>query len=279
MVTQKLSLSAQHNNTPQQYASKLIGEIGMYHIALMVKSEIGIEAFEVYEIDATTTTWQNIFAAIKNYSKIFTKNYTQSAFYLNTTEALLVPEAKFSKESIEPYLTSIFGKANLVQYEADIVQIPTNPVTIYRLPLALNETIKNNFMLFSYKHTYTKILEKLLGNGTMVMEMIKVQFYSKYMIVVVVYGNKLQLIQSYNYKSPEDVIYYLLNIVQEFSLNVKSTAVEVSGMIDIQSKYFEVLENVFGRLSLETITAQGIFKDYLSVANAHYYTPFYNLSL
>lgn len=279
MVTQKLSISAPQDATTLQYASKLIAEIGNNHIALIVKTEKGIDAFELYDIDANVNSWQNIFTAIKNYSKILTKNYTQTTFYLNTTEALIVPNNKFTKESIEPYLTAIFGSGANYKCEADIVSMPTNPATVYRVSLTLDETIKNNFMLYNYKHSYTKILENLLGNGSMIMEMIKVQFYAKYMVVAVVYGNKLQLIQSYNYSSPEDVIYYLLNIVQEFSLNVQSTAVEVSGMLDINSKHFELLENVFGRLSLETITAQSIFKDHLNVANAHYYTPFYNLSL
>ena len=279
MVTQKLSIAASQEQTSLQYASKLIAEIGNHHIALMIKSEKGIDAFELYEIDANTTSWQHIFAGVKNYSKILEKNYTQTTFYLNTTEALIVPATKFRKESIEPYLTAVFGSSANYKCEADIVSMPTNPATIYRLPITLEETIKSNFMLFNYKHTYTKILENLLGSDAMILEMIKVQFYAKYMIVAVIYGNKLMLIQSYPYSSAEDVIYYLLNIVQEFSLNVKSTAVEVSGMIDINSKHFELLENVFGRLTLETIGANSIFKDHLNVANAHYYTPFYNLAL
>ena len=43
--------------------------------------------------------------------------------------------------------------------------------------------------------------------------------------------------------------------------------------------YFELLENVFGRLSLETISGDGLFKEHLNVSNAHFYTPFTNLSL
>ena len=67
--------------------------------------------------------------------------------------------------------------------------------------------------------------------------------------------------------------------MQEFSLNVKSTPVEVSGTLDIASRHFELLENVFGRLSLETVSTDSIFKEHINVANAHFYTPFYNLSL
>ncbi len=277
MVTQTLSISTHQGQTAA--TNTLIAEIGNYHIALLTKTPQAIEAFELYDIDATKTNWQSIFAAIKNYSKILTQNYSQTTFYINIADALIVPQAKFSKESIEPYLTAVFGNSNNFKCEAEVVQMPTTPATIYRVPLTLNDAVTNNFMLFGYKHIYTKILENLLGSDSMIMEIIKVQFYAKFMVVVVVSNNKLLLVQSYNYTSAEDVIYYLLNIVQEFGLNVKSTPVEVSGMIDIQGKHFELLENVFGRLSLETLNAQSIFKEHLNVANAHYYTPFYNLSL
>jgi len=109
--------------------------------------------------------------------------------------------------------------------------------------------------------------------------MLKVQFYPKHFTVAVVYGNKLMLMQSYPYSSPEDIIYYLLNIVQEFSLNVNSTPVEVSGMLDISSRHFELMENVFGRLSLETTQSDGLFQSHLNTSNAHIYSPFINLTL
>ncbi|MCX6208448.1 MAG: DUF3822 family protein [Bacteroidetes bacterium] len=279
MVTQTLSISTPFDQIVTSHNNKLIIEISNYHIALIVKNDKNIEAFELYDVDTTKSNWQNIFAAIKNYSKILAKQYAQSIVYLNIADALIVPASKFSKESIEPYLTTVFGNSTSYKCESETIQIPENPITIYRLPLTLDTAVESNFKLTQYRHTYTKILENLLGSSSTIIEIIKVQFYAKHMIVTVVNNSTLQLIQSYAYNSAEDVIYYLLNIVQEFGLNVKSTPVEVSGLIDTQGKHFELLENVFGRLSLETLTVQSIFKEHLTVANAHYYTPFYNLSL
>lgn len=279
MVEQKLSIasSLQHQSAPNQLA-RLIAEIGSQHIALLATTNNAIEAFELYEFDSTND-WQTVFAGTATQSKLLGRQYATSTVYLNIPEALIVPAEKFRKESMEPYLTSVYGNAHNSLYDADIVGVATNPACIYRYALTLNEAVKTHFTQPNYKHSYTKVLENLLGNGRMLMEMLKVQFYQKTMLVTVIYGNKLMLMQSYNYNSPEDIIYYLLNIVQEFSLNVQSTPVEVSGMLDISSRHFELLENVFGRLSLETVSTDSIFKEHIGVANAHYYTPFYNLSI
>lgn len=276
MVEQKLSIaSLQH----QQSSNQLIAEIGHHHIALMAKDETTIQAFELYEIKSNQNDWESIFTATANFSKLLDKTYNSNTIYLNISEALIVPAEKFRQESMEPYLAAVYGNENDYKCEADIIGIPTNPATIYRFSTKLNEAIAKRFTTYTYKHSYTKILENLLSNERMLMEMLKVQFYEKTMVVTVIYGNKLMLMQSYPYNSPEDIIYYLLNIVQEFSLNVKSTPVEVSGTLDIASRHFELLENVFGRLSLETVSTDSIFKEHINVANAHFYTPFYNLSL
>ena len=279
MVEQKLSIASLQNQQSSNAVTKLILEIGIHHIAVFVKENTTINAFEFYEIQDNTGDWESIFAAIINKSKILAENNETVVIFLNTLEALIVPAEKYRNESIEPYLTAVYGNAENNKFESDSIHIPSTPATIYRCSAKLDAVIRKHFSSFTYKHTYTKILENLLGGDKMLMEMLKVQFYPKTMVVTVIYGNKLMLIQSYPYNSPEDIIYYLLNIVQEFSLNVNSTPVEVSGTLDIASKHFELLENVFGRLSLETIAGEGVFKDHLNVSNAHFYTPFLNLGL
>jgi len=279
MVEQKLSIASLQHQQTSNIATQFIAEIGYHHIALMTKDDNNIQAFELYEIKNNQGDWEGILTATANYSKLLDKTYSNNTIYLNVSEALIVPAEKFRQDSIEPYLAAVYGNENDYKCEADIIEILTKPATIYRFSTKLNEAIAKRFTTYKYKHTYSKILESVLGVDKMLMEMLKVQFYEKTMLVTVIYGNKLMLMQSYPYSSPEDIIYYLLNIVQEFSLNVKSTPVEVSGTLDIASRHFELLENVFGRLSLETIGGNGIFKDHLNVSNAHFYTPFINLGL
>jgi hypothetical protein len=279
MVEQKLGIASLQHQQSLNNNGKLIIEIGVNHISLLVKENNTLQAFELYELVNETGNWDKIFSALNNQSKIAGRKYASTTVFLNTVEALIIPAEKFRSESIEPYLSAVYGNAENAKCEADTVNIATKPANIYRIPIKLDDALKAAFGVFGYKHTYTKILENLFSIDKMLMEMLKVQFYPKHMTVTVIYGNKLMLMQSYPCSSPEDVIYYLLNIVQEFSLNVNSTAVEVSGTLDIASRHFELLENVFGRLSLETIAGEGIFQEHLNVTNAHYYTPFINLGL
>lgn len=279
MVEQKLSIASLQDQQSSHHNSKLFVEVSNHHIALLERNTNSTTAFEYYEINGSNGEWEGIFNATKNQSKILSNTYSNTLIYLNNGEALIVPSKKFQRESMDTFLTAIYGDTNNVFSQADLINIEDNPVTIYRCSASLNHTIKQNFVSFNYKNSYTKILENLFSKDRMLMEMIKVQFYRKSMLVVVIYNNQLMLIQTYNYNSPEDVIYYLLNIVQEFNLSVKNTPIEVSGLIDVKSRHFELLENIFGRLSLEVITNDNLFNSKLSGNEAHWYTPFYNLSI
>ncbi len=279
MVEQKISVASIQHQQFFNNSSTLTVEIGIHHIALIVKDGTSIQAFELYEIKDEISDWNKIFTTLNFQSKITNKKYATTTVFLNTVEALIVPAEKFRAESIEPYLSAVYGNTENVKCEAEIINIPTKPATIYRMPLNLIDVLKREFTNPAFKHSYTKILESVLSEDKMLMEMLKVQFYPKHITVTVIYSNKLMLMQSYPYNSPEDIIYYLLNIVQEFSLNVNSTPVEISGLVNTTSRHFELLENVFGRLSLETISSDGIFTEHLNIANAHLYTPFINLSL
>jgi hypothetical protein len=279
MVEQKLSIASLQNQQSSNFNSKLIVEVNNHHIALLEKNGLTTLAFEFYEINGTNGEWEGIFNATKNQSKILSKTYSDTTVFLNNSETLIVPSTKYKRESSEIYLSAIYGDNNNVISHADLINIVDNPVSVYRCSASLNHTIKNNFVSFTYKNTYTKVLENLFGKERMLMEMIKVQFYHKTMLVVVIYDNKLMLIQTYQITTAEDVIYYLLNIVQEFNLSVKNTPVEISGLIDVTSRHYELLENIFGRLSLEVVANDDLFTDHIAANEAHWYTPFYNLSV
>ncbi len=279
MVEQKLSIASSQDQQSSNFNSKLIVEVNNQHIAILEKNGLSIHAFEFYEINGTNGEWEGIINATKNQSKILSKTFSDTTIYLNNSETLIVPSTKYKRESSDIYLAAIYGDNNNVISNADLINIVDNPVSVYRYSASLNHTIKNNFVSFNYKNTYTKVLENLFGKERMLMEMIKVQFYNKSMLVVVIYDNKLMLIQTYQISSPEDIIYYLLNIVQEFNLSVKNTPVEISGLIDVSSRHFELLENIFGRLSLEVVANDNLFAENITASEAHWYTPFYNLSV
>ena len=85
------------------------------------------------------------------------------------------------------------------------------------------------------------------------------------------------MIQSLEYETPEDVLYYLLNIAEQFELSRTDLSLHISGLVDLQYKLFRELTNYF-----RSITVQNFDRTLLQLEITefpiHYFTPFFNLT-
>jgi hypothetical protein len=101
---------------------------------------------------------------------------------------------------------------------------------------------------------------------------IKVQFYKSHIIVAALANRSLQIMQSFPYSTPADVLYNLLNICRQFDL--KGALLQVSGMIENDSSMLEELNKYFRNIVIEDSTVPE-----LEISNhpSHYFTPFFKL--
>ena len=91
-----------------------------------------------------------------------------------------------------------------------------------------------------------------------------------------VYKQKqLQLIRSFDYQTPEDVVYHLLNMSALLGLELSTTIFIVAGLIDLDSSLFTELYKYIPVLQMEK-AADGFLKnEVFSQFPAHYFTPFF----
>jgi hypothetical protein len=102
----------------------------------------------------------------------------------------------------------------------------------------------------------------------------KVYFYKNAFHLIVLKDNQLQLSQSFNFETPQDIIYNILNVVDRLKLDLASISVEVSGLLDSHSETWSEFNKFFVTVSLEecpSIDNSSKTEDQLP---SHYYTPF-----
>ena len=87
--------------------------------------------------------------------------------------------------------------------------------------------------------------------------------------------NNLLLAKTYHYASPADVVFYLLKICEVFNLSQEQTALQVSGLVDADSKMFRELYDYFLNTTLKPAT----WIDTISGYPAHYFTSLNELTI
>lgn len=92
-------------------------------------------------------------------------------------------------------------------------------------------------------------------------------------------NGKLLCSRSATYASPEDVVYYLLKVCQQFKLSQEDVKVKLSGMIEEDSSVFRELYKYFLNLEFESVPPEISLDESLKEYPAHFFLPVCKLAL
>ena len=283
MVEKKISIYEEEFDIEAPFNSdQLVLEVSNCHVALMVKysGKKFVGSFELFQFDSNEMDWYTIFQQIRTESIILDRSYNDSRVFFNFNEAVVIPANAFSTSSAEAYLTTIHGDNTNHAVKYDNINVAAGLVNVYRVKRSLNDMVNSNLMMVTPRHMYSKVLENILNNAAVLNGVfLKLQFFYKMMLVVLVKDGKLFLIQSYAHQTADDVLYYLLNIAEQFQLSTTDTNVEVSGIIDVKSHEFDFIEKLFKKISFTELEADNTFRNSAVDYPQHFFTPFLNLTV
>ncbi len=83
---------------------------------------------------------------------------------------------------------------------------------------------------------------------------------------------KLQAVQTYKFKTPEDVAYYLLQLCEAFEVDVNSVIVYLNGMIESSSNLYAGLYKYFLNLEFAALPAGFSYPEEISNYPPHYFS-------
>ena len=146
---------------------------------------------------------------------------------------------------------------------------------VYAVPAKVHECITKKFPTGKYWHQYTlSIKNTKVGNegGSLLVDIRQDNF-----TVLVSSNNQLMLAQTFLYATPDDVLYYLLKICQQFGLDQQQVLVELSGLIDKQSALYKELYQYFLQVELRD-AVWSVPAAANSESPAHFFTSLNDLS-
>ncbi len=113
---------------------------------------------------------------------------------------------------------------------------------VYPAPSETKAWLLKKFPSARTWHAHSATLKQLksASGGTIFLDLSTDEF-----TVFVAAGGNLQLVQTYPYATPEDVLYYLLRIVSNTGLSQEEVQLSISGLLDHQSALFRELYQYF----------------------------------
>jgi hypothetical protein len=256
-------------------SSKLFIELGQRHLASFV---IDSQTNQILEYEFFQLTDKLTQLLISNYlvDRKFNVNVFEAVCFVhNQKEFALVPSDFYKGHLDKTILETIHG--DLLPIETKVETLSQwEVVNIYGIEKSIYSSIHAMFPNANHVHinsVYLKSIFKQLVN--MQEQWIKVYFYPSYFNVVVMKDAQLQIMQTFYYETADDVIYFLINLTDQFQLDVTSLHMQVSGLIEEEFMTYKELKKYFLNVELEINSDLKFMPNQKPMQALHYFTPLF----
>jgi hypothetical protein len=185
------------------------------------------------------------------------------------SQVLLVPDQY--ADGAASFLSGIFEIRDQKQFRDKVVEWQVT--TAYSMPASVCKQILEFFPSAVFFHAYTPAMK--IYNGFVATNQIDIHFTTAFFRLLVKKEGKVQLAQTYSYKTPLDVVYYLLKVCYEFGLDQSEVFLIVSGLIDQDSALYSEMHKYFLNLHFAQAPAYTLPEN---EHPHHYFTSLYKLA-
>lgn len=196
----------------------------------LMNKPLMLQKIDLGKINVTTKI-EDLFAEAFQNNLELKSGYDEITIIHSNNLSTFVPTPLFDEEYLGSYLqfntkvfeTDFFAYDELGNYEMNNVYIPY---------VNLNNYFIDQFGTFDYRHANTILVHKLLDLSKNNEERkMFVHVSDNHFEIVVIQNQKLQLYNTFEYKTPEDFIYYLLFTAEQLFLNPENFKLELLGKI------------------------------------------------
>lgn len=215
----------------------------------LLNKPLTLQKIEMGNVSITSKI-ENLFAnAFQNYPEL-KAGYDEIIIIHSNNLSTFVPTALFDQDYLGSYLqfntkvfeTDFFAFDELPNYEMKNVYIPY---------VNMNNYFIDQYGTFDYKHANSILVQKLLevSKNNEDRKMF-VHVCDTHFEIVLIQNQKLQLYNSFDYKTAKDFIYYILFTAEQLHLNPETFKLELLGKILESDSLYNIAYNYIRNVSL-----------------------------
>jgi hypothetical protein len=198
--------------------------------------------------------------------EIFSGKFKKVCVVYSFCQSALIPFSMYDPDKNEVLMNMMFG--DLGQNETTLTDIlpDESMYNCYRVPTALLEVIQTQFADPSSSHQYSLLLKDTVVEN----DRLALIFYTQKLVACLIKDGKFQLLNSYNFETPEDVSYTLLNICKQF--NIADPHLIIHGLLEENSPLYKDIYKYFNDIELASLPSDSVYSDEIMKFPSHYFS-------
>ena len=245
-----------------------------FSYAIRNDEEKSVVSLGVYQFEKTRpqTGFPIALQILFHQHQVLSEKFKKSCLVYSLPKSVLIPYTLYNSQKNPEVLSLVHGDISTGETIL-IDMIPGQDLyNIYSVDKALNNTILYQFPAIRGIHQYTAFLKKQPDENKLT-----ALFYHEKLVVALFKEGKFQLINSFSFRTPEDVSYILLNICKQF--DAQDIALEVGGLIEENSALYKSIYNYFSEVRLIDTSADYKLGEGITQYPLHFFNHLYEFDL
>ncbi len=258
-------------------------EVGMEQFSICVvevdgKFSSALVQYHFQKVNSVAALIEKIQSVFES-ENLFKKKYRKVHCAIINQTSTLVPAPVFEKEKERLLLgLNCSLETDDVLFSERLKQ--TDAVNVFAIPLELKNCIQRQFPLVEFHHYSTALLENsLLENKKNSETNVVLNIHVSYFEIIIANQKSLVFYNTFRYTTAEDLVYYLLFVLEQFNLNPETVKIKITGELDKNSTIYSLLYKYIRELSFGQKPSSLKYGSKLDSLPKHFFYSLYSLQL
>jgi Protein of unknown function (DUF3822) len=269
----KTAFKIEPESNPAQPHDLLI-EVGGEGISFVyyVKDPLRIDGLYIYYFDKNSTVPQMADELEILFAERSLPVANNCTICYNYKEATLVPSIIYEGKMRTDILDVLYAHNGPVADYAEKVAAP-DAYVLYRVDQKVEAVLQQQYPLAKRQHSNTLLIPALKESNDFLYCII----YQKSIKVFLYKDAALQIVQYFDYTTPADVAYYLLNLCSLHDISPAVIKVTLSGFIDTKSNLYDELYRYFLNIQVDESLRDMVLANGISQYPLHFFSHLISL--
>lgn len=205
-------------------------------------------------------------------------SFVKQTIVYATPKVTIIPSALYDKHTLQLFFSANYALESYEEVKSHKLH-QSESVMVYSIPQVLQKQCEHalgsglHFMPEAAPFIEMSSMHNKLSHD----KTVYVNVQHSYIHVLVLQGQKIILLNSYNYTNNNDYVYYIMNVYEQLQLHPLEQKLYLSGLISEESRYFDSVKMFIKHVSIMPIPHY--HSEFLHHPfHAHYYSLFSTIS-
>lgn len=246
-----------------------------FSYAIKNEEENKIVSVGVYNYEKTRpqTSFPIALQILFHQHKVLSEKFRKSCLIYSVSRNVLIPFSMYNSQKNTEALNLVHGDLCMMETTLNDIIPAHDMYNTYSISKDLNDTVFHQFPAIRGIHQFSVLLKKETTDE----DKLTTIFYQEKVVITLFKDGKFQLLNSYLYRTPEDVVYILLTICKQF--DSPDIPLKVVGFIEENSALFKSLYNYFSYVDLEKPTGVYQYEEGIAQYPMHFFNHLYEFDV